>query len=202
MSLIKNGNWIDPKGRDIPRDVIPMDTRKEDRLAERVYKRTLKLQERIAKEKKTIESMILDHLTATAEKYGEEWKGNATIRDYSNTVKITVNISERITFGPKLQIAKQKIDALLVKWSADANPNIRAIMTDAFDTDNPGKVNAHKILRLRNLKIKDKEWQEAMDLIDESLTVTGSKRYIRIDAKPERDQAVDFEPLSLNWSKL
>ena len=51
-----------------------------------------------------------------ADKYDEEWEGNATIYNFSKDKQIDIKISKHITFNEKLQIAKKKIDACLATW--------------------------------------------------------------------------------------
>jgi hypothetical protein len=53
----------------------------------------------------------------------------------------------------------------------------------AFDVDQKGRINVKEILGLRKLKIRNKKWQKAMDLIDDARTVMSNKAYIRFQKR-------------------
>ncbi|MCK3776455.1 DUF3164 family protein [Ensifer sesbaniae] len=78
-----------------------------------------------------------------AEKFGAKIggkKGNRTYQSYDGLQKVTVQVSDQITFGAELQIAKNLIDECLNEWSADSRPEIQAIVTRAFNTQKEGQV--------------------------------------------------------------
>ncbi|WP_375673355.1 DUF3164 family protein, partial [Bartonella sp. CL25QHWL] len=90
---------------------------------------------------------------------------------------------------PQLQIAKSLLDECLNEWSADARPEIRAIITRAFNTDKEGKVNRGEIFMLLRLDIDDPRWKEAMRAIRESFRVTTSKEYVRFYERDSLESA-------------
>lgn len=122
----------------------------------------------------------LDQLLA--EKYGVTIggkKGNRTYTTYDGLQRIQVQVSDQITFGPELQIAKTLIDACLTEWSAESRPEIQAIVTRAFNTDREGQVNRSDVFMLLRLEIEDERWQRAMEAIRDAIRVTGTKEYVR-----------------------
>lgn len=117
-----------------------------------------------------------------AEKFGAKIggrKGNRTYQSYDGLMKVTVQVSDQIVFGPELQVAKSLIDECLNEWSAGSRPEIQAIVTRAFNTDKEGQVNRSDVFMLLRLEIGDPRWNNAMDAIRSAIRVTGSKEYIR-----------------------
>jgi hypothetical protein len=105
--------------------------------------------------------------------------GNVELNSFDGTLRVEVQVSKLVTYGPQLEIAKTIVDECLTAWGAGSRPEIRAIVADAFDVDQKGKVNRQALLRLKRLDIEDARWQEAMRLISEAEKPDGTKRYIR-----------------------
>lgn len=106
-------------------------------------------------------------------------KGNRTYQTIDGKMKVQVQVSDLISFGPELQIAKTLLDECLTEWSAESRPEIQAIVTRAFNTDKEGQINKSELFMLLRLDIEDERWQRAMEAIRNSITVTGSKEYVR-----------------------
>lgn len=106
-------------------------------------------------------------------------KGNRTYQTYDGLMKIQVQVSDLITFGPELQVAKALIDECLTEWSADSRPEIQSIVTRAFNTEKEGQVNRADVFMLLKLEIDDTRWKKAMEAVRDAIRVTGSKEYVR-----------------------
>lgn len=106
-------------------------------------------------------------------------KGNKTLMSIDGRFKVQVQVADYIDFGPQLQIAKGLVDECLNEWSADARPELKAIVTRAFNTDKAGQINRAEIFKLLRLEIADPRWQRAMDAIRDAMRVVGSKTYVR-----------------------
>lgn len=106
-------------------------------------------------------------------------KGNRTYSTFDGLQKVVVQIQDTIDFGPQLQQAKTLLDECMNEWAANARPEIKAIITRAFNTDKEGKVNRSEIFMLLRLDISDERWLEAMRAIREAMRVTSSKEYVR-----------------------
>ena len=106
-------------------------------------------------------------------------KGNRTYQTFDGLKKVVVSVADFIDFGPQLQVAKTLIDECLNEWSADSRPEIRAIVTRAFNTDKEGQINRSEILMLLRMQIEDERWLKAMAAIRDAMRVTGSKEYVR-----------------------
>ncbi|WP_242526232.1 DUF3164 family protein [Novosphingobium sp. KA1] len=107
-------------------------------------------------------------------------KGNLTFTSFDGLLKICVQVSENVVFGPELQVAKGLVDQCLREWSAGSRDEIRAIINRAFDVDNQGRINRNDLFSLLRLEIEDARWQDAMRAIRDSIRVVGSKRYVRM----------------------
>ena len=106
-------------------------------------------------------------------------KGNRTYQTYDGLMKIQVQVSDLISFGPELQVAKALIDECLTEWSADSRPEIQSIVTRAFNTEKEGQVNRADVFMLLKLEIDDSRWKKAMEAVRDAIRVTGSKEYVR-----------------------
>lgn len=106
-------------------------------------------------------------------------KGNRTYQSFDGLLKVQVSVSDFVVFGAQLQIAKGILDELLNEWSAEARPEIRAIITRAFNTDKEGQVSRSDIYSLLRMDVRDERWQEAMRAIRDAMRIVGSKEYVR-----------------------
>lgn len=123
-------------------------------------------------------------------------KGNRTYSTFDGLQKVVVQIQDTIDFGPQLQQAKTLLDECMNEWAANARPEIKAIITRAFNTDKEGKVNRSEIFMLLRLDISDERWLEAMRAIREAMRVTSSKEYVRFYT---RDTIQDpWKPVTIN----
>lgn len=122
-------------------------------------------------------------------KAGNRGKGNRTYMSFDGCLKVTVQVADYVDFGPELQIAKQLVDECLNEWAAESRPEIRAIVTRAFNTDREGKINRSEIFMLLRLDIEDERWQRAMTAIRDAMRVVGRKEYVRFAMRPDAKSA-------------
>lgn len=118
-----------------------------------------------------------------AQEYGARLggkKGNITIYTYDGLYKLEVRVQAHLDFGPELQTAKALFDECLTEWSADAPPELQAIVSRAFNTDSAGKVSRTGIFVLLKTESEDPRWQNAVRAIRDAMVVIGSKTYVRM----------------------
>ena len=113
--------------------------------------------------------------------------------------KVEVRVADHIDFGPELQIAKQLVDECLNEWSAESRPEIRSIVTRAFNTDKEGQINRAEVFMLLRLEISDARWQEAMRAIKDAIRVVGSKTYVRCSKRDSHDAA--WQAITIDLAK-
>ncbi|MDH5525550.1 MAG: DUF3164 family protein [Desulfobulbaceae bacterium] len=139
-------------------------------------------------------------LELSAEKYDAKLggaRGNVTLTSFDGKYQVLRAVSDQLDFDENLQAAKALIDECLRKWTSDSGPEVRAVIDDAFQVDKKGRINAKRILGLRKLKINDEKWLRAMDAINDSITVIGSRTYFRIY---ERDDRGNYRQIPLDFS--
>lgn len=189
----------DAKGNLVPVELVAPASQLEDETVRKVIGYAMALSEQVARFKgHTFEDLgALEALLA--QEYNQTKggaKGNKTFMSHDGLYKVQVQVADHIDFGPQLQIAKELIDECLNEWAADSRPEIRAIVTRAFNTDKAGQINKSEIFMLLRLEIEDSRWQEAMRAIRDAMRVVGSKTYIRCYQRDARDapwQAVTID---------
>lgn len=200
MSDINKDDYMkDRKGRLVPVSQISdydlaMDTFVREQVAAAKVKR-----DELSEFKRRAFDECYAWLDLVAEKYGRTRggaKGNVTFPTFDGSQQITIRVQETLVFGPELQIAKDLFDECVTEWSKDANVNLQAIVSDAFQVDKEGQLNTGRILSLRRVKIQDERWIKAMDAISESLQVAMSKTYINFREKDESGKLVNI-PLDI-----
>lgn len=187
VDKLPEGYLRDSAGRLVPVANIKPEHLLEDDLVRKLADTALEHSKRLADFKAAAFEEIGVLVSLLAQKYGAQpggSKGNLTLNSFDGSIRVQVAVGDRMEFGPELQAAKGLIDDCLERWSQGANPHIRAIIHDAFDVGDQGKIQIDRILALRRLAIDDPTWQNAMQAIGDALRVTSSKRYIRFYRRP------------------
>ena len=182
----ENGMWIDAAGTQVPPKYIDPVEKKRDAMVEKNFRQAIQMQQRLRKFKEAVLRDINKYLDWLAEQNGEDALspgGNYKLRNFSGNRRIQLKISKVIDFDERLQLAKQKIDACLEEWSEGANDKLKLVIFDAFKVDRKGNVDTKRILGLRKLKISDPQWKEAMDLIADAITVSGTRQYLLFETR-------------------
>ena len=177
----KKGRWIDSKGDAIPPKYIDPVEKKRDQLVEKLICQAKKLNKQIVKFKTATLADIEKYLDEVEKMYGVKVKtkeGNKILASFSNTEKVMVKINKFIDFDERLSIAKTLIDECITRWSKGADDKIKLLVEDAFKVDKQGNLDKERILSLRKIKIKSKDWQKAMEIIADSVKVVGKRTYL------------------------
>jgi hypothetical protein len=172
----------DAKGNLVPVETIKPADRLEDETVRKVIGYARELSGQIGRFKQHTFDDLGAFEALLAQEYGATKggaKGNKTFMSFDGLLKVQVQVQDAIDFGPQLQVAKSLIDECLNEWAADSRPEIRAIVTRAFNTDRAGKINRAEIFMLLRLDIEDGRWQRAMAAIRDAMRVVGSKIYVR-----------------------
>jgi len=160
------------------------------------------LSEQVARQKAHVLSDLDAFEAILAQEYGSKIggkKGNKTIFSFDRLHKVEVRINDMIDFGPELQIAKALVDECLNEWAEDARPELRAIITNAFNTEQEGKVNRAEIVKLTKLPIEEPRWIRAMEAIRDAQRVIGSKLYVRCARRETFDG--EWEYITVDMAK-
>ncbi|MBF0888076.1 DUF3164 family protein [Gluconobacter cadivus] len=200
MSHNPDDYMTDSAGRLVPRANVKPEDLLQDELVRKLFERARTIRETMRQFREDADSDIRAFLDLLADQYGAKKggaKGNLTLSTYDGCERVTIAISDTITFGPELQIAKELVDSCLTRWTEGGNANIRAVVTDAFDVGKEGKLNVSKILGLRRLSIDDEEWKRAMQAITDAVKVNASRSYIRFHERASPDSAFIQVPLDI-----
>ncbi|MEN8134301.1 MAG: DUF3164 family protein [Thermodesulfobacteriota bacterium] len=195
----QNGDWIDSMGDAVPARHVQKTDKKRDAMVERLFKKAQTVHQQLAALRSLIDRQVDYFLTASAAEAGMELNnpgGNYTFPNFSGNRRLIIKTNACIDFDERLQFAKTKIDSCLDRWSKGGDSNLRAVVFDAFQVDLKGRVDIKRILRLRKLQIKDREWREAMDLITVAITITGRKTYCHFQVRKNRDS--EWETIRLD----
>jgi hypothetical protein len=184
----KNGRWIDATGQPVPPKYINQVDKKRDALVERLNKVAVDLNKRLADFRVKVLDDVEKYLSDLETQYDVEARtkeGNKMLSNFSNTLRMEVKINKFIEFDERLAIAKEIIDDCIRKWSQGADDKITVLVMDAFKVDKKGKIDRDRVLGLKKLNIKDKDWAKAMDIIYDSIVVVGARAYLRFSMKDE-----------------
>lgn len=192
-----------PKGEDVAVELVPEWDYRRHVIVEEVFQEIEGLQKEMQELSGQIDKIITDYLKKSAKKakVEGEWKGNFELTNFSQTKKICVRINDCIYFDERLNLAKEKIDSCINRWSSE-NTNhqgryIEAIIKEAFNVDKKGSVNKAQILRLLKVNINDKEWIAAQKLIKDSMQISETKRYKNFKIKESGEK---WELVNLNFN--
>lgn len=172
----------DSQGRLVPiENIAPVDLLRDD-LVHNLLQRARELSRLIAQFKQDAFDEIEAFCELSSVEYGVQHggkKGNLKLTTYDGEYYVQRAVADRITFDERLQTAKILIDECLNEWSGDARPELKTLITDAFQVDKTGKIATGKILSLRRLDIKDAKWLRAMEALSDSLQVLNTATYLR-----------------------
>lgn len=168
--------------------LVPVETISElDKLRDQLVRSVVSVAEEHAAKTATIKGAMLDDIQAlvdlSAERYDKKLggiKGNVTLHSFDGKYRLQRDVSDTIAFDEQLQVAKELVNKCIKKWSPGSRPEMVALINDAFQVDKQGRINTARILGLRRLDIEDETWKKAMEAISNSLSVVGSRTYVRI----------------------
>ncbi len=178
-----DGYMENARGHQVPLDQVKEIDRVRHELVMDTVAYWLVLQAQIAKFKVDTLADIAAFVQLAAEQYGANvggHKGNVTLMSYDGRYKLVRSIAEHLQFDERLQAARALLGECIRDWTRDSPTQLQALVDDAFQVDQEGRVNTGRILGLRRLQINDERWKRAMDAISDSLQVVGSKSYIRL----------------------
>lgn len=200
MNNIPEGYLKDGKGNLVAIANVKQTDLIKDEFVQKACAKALAMQEKLAEFKRSLMAEADDFIELLAQEHGVSLggkKGNTQLRSFDNTLRVNIQTQERIELGPELSLAKKLIDECLDEWTEGGNQNIRAIVSQTFNTDKQGSLNPQRILALRKLEITDEsgKWQKAMNIIAESVGVIDSCRFIRFYKQDEKgiEQAISLD---------
>ena len=178
------GYVLDAKDRLVPASAVKPVQALEDQTVRKIIGYAVDLANQISRFKINVFADTSSFMSLAAEQYGvtkrgAEGKGNITFTTYDGLMQVKVQVADHLAFGPELHTARRLFDECLVDWTADARPELRTIVTDAFQTDKEGQVSRDAIFRLLRIDFDDERWKQGQEAIKDSIRIVGSKAYCR-----------------------
>lgn len=202
MNEIKT--WKDETGMEIPVSRITKNEKHRERMAKRLLKLALILNEKLSELKTEFRDICREVYDAALEENNIDKatrKGNFTWFNFDRSIKIETNINELIKFDPMLiGMCQAKLNEFLDNAIQATDDFIKPIIMEAF-TQSRGDLDAKRVMGLLKHKsrIKDSRYHEAMDLLEKSITRPSSKTYFRIHQK---DTEGEYQSIDLNFSSV
>ena len=195
--------WFDEAGTRIPYNRTTALERRMEAKSGKLLREAKKLNKALTEYKELIrqESMELFEAFMAEKEVKGERKGNFTWFNFDRSVKIEVNVSERVTFDDlTITAARERLDAFIESNVTGKVEFIKEMVNDAFKTSR-GQLDSKKVMGLMKyrVKIKDADFHAALDLIEESIRRPESKIYYRIS---ERDKNGQYNAIDLNFSNI
>lgn len=190
------------KGALVPVEMIKAQHQLEDETVRKIMGYALALSEQVSRFKGHVYEDLGAFDAILEQQYGATKggpKGNRTYQSYDGLMKVEVRVADLLDFGPELQVAKTLLDECLNEWSADARPEVRALITKTFNTDKEGQVNRALVFTLLGLEVADPRWNRAMDALREAIRIVGSKTYYRIQTRPSIEAG--WETVTIDLAK-
>lgn len=214
MALTKTENgvtyWLNRNGKYIPLKNVQKHMQRKDKVVDGIIGRVVSLRERMKREKLKIISDVNKYLSwhqrVILKEHGIKDKdhnfadGNVILSNYANTAAVELKINNMIVFDEQLQVAKKMVDSCVKRWSKGSRNEIRLLVDDAFNVDKKGKINTWMILRLTKYNINDKEWKAAMKIILDSMQVAGTRQYLNMKVRKDKDSK--WQTINLSFSSL
>ena len=194
------GYIADARGRLVPESLVRPEDALEDQAVRRILAYGLDLADQIARFRAHTFSDLAALMDVIAGKYGRARggrRGNCTFTSYDGRLKVTVQVQDRLAFGPELHVAKELIDDCVSDWTSQSGAEVRTLVQHAFETDREGLVNRVAIFRLLRIEIDDERWRRAQDAIRDSIRTIGSKTYVRLYARPAPEQGWRPVPIDI-----
>lgn len=179
---IPEGYMQDSQGRLVPKSMVKEIDKIRDELVLSMVKKAKEVNKLLTEFKKSTFEQFQAFCDLSSAEYERDLggaKGNVTLISYDGGLMVKRAVAELLVFDERLQTAKALIDDCIKDWSEESVPEMLVLINDAFQVDKAGNVNIKRILSLRKFAIEDDRWQKAMQAISDSLTVSGSKEYIR-----------------------
>ncbi len=190
------------KGTMIPIEMVKEHHLKRHIAVTKIFNKADQLQARIIAVKRQVLKEVMKY---------QEWKvaflktgapefANLQLSNYNNTVLIQFKTNKLQEFDDTLQYAQATLSEYFQEITEEANQELQLIVTEAFKMDEKGFVNSAKLFGLFQYNITNPKWKKAMELLNESITVTGSKEYLIIKHRPTNRSKWKY--LNLNFSSL
>lgn len=195
--------WKDETGNLVQTARLSKTERLMERAAGAILKESIRLHNDLARHKNNISTLCQEvYETYFRERNLEpNGKGNFTFYNFDRTIKIEVEVNDRIEFDEMgINASKQLLDEFLMENVTTKEDIIRQLIIDAFSTSR-GKLDNKKIMNLirYRTKVKNAKFAKAIDFLEQSIRKPDSRVYFRVW---QREPGGKFESIDLNFSSI
>lgn len=205
MIQTKSEAWIDESGLKVPYDRLTKFEISKEKAAAKVVREAKKINASLKAFKTFINDISLqvriDFYKERQCEIKDSSKGNYTWFNFDRSIKVEVSIQDRIVFDDlTIKLAKEKLDQFLQENTNPKDEIVREIINDAFSTSR-GNMDVKKVTNLLKYRtrVKNVVFQEALNLIQESIRKPSSRAYFRIF---EKDESGAYKLIDLNLSSI
>lgn len=200
----KQSHWQDEAGENIPYNRTTKYERKAERVLASLGKGAIDLNAKLSafKDKVANEAQGLydAYMQEKNGKIGKN-KGNVTLFNFDRSLKVQVDVTERITFDDlAIQNVQNKLMSFIDEAVSSEKDFIKSIVQSAFETSR-GKLDVKKVLSLKKHadRIKNPTYHEAMKELDAAIRRPKSKTYFRVSVRNEQG---GYDDVQLNFAAL
>ena len=199
----KDKLWTDEAGIAIPFNRTTPAERLKERKAASIVAEAQKINCQLTDFKEKVRQLCNEVYAAVMTENGAKTdaKGNFTWFSFDRSIKIEVNINERIDFDDlTIKASKEKFDEFLSENITGKAEFAKELVQEAFSTSR-GRLDAKKVMSLLKYKskIKDSKFQEAVELLEKSIRKPESRTYFRVWQK---DSEGKYQNIDLNFSSI
>ncbi len=193
---------VDARGSLVPEDAVkPIDLMRDELVLSAVDE-VMALRERMQEIKietmEKIDNFVRLAAAAHGVKLGGE-KGSLFLKSFDGSLKVEIGISESLDFTESIHAAKKLIDEYLVEITKDSSADLKMIVGKAFRVKQ-GRMDVRRILELRSYNISDPRWEQAMNIIADSIRIASSTRCLRIYKQANKEDK--YQLLNLNFNTI
>lgn len=178
--------------------------REQDKLRDRVVSDIAADALRLNKALKTLKDKALrdidDLVSIAGEKYDMKLggpKGNVSITSFDGAFKVQRVYADRISYTEEMEVAKAKVFECIRSWGEESNKHLLTLATNAFRLNRNNEISISRVTEMMRAEIDDPEWKKAMAAVKDSLTVSGSAVYVRVQ---ERDADGKYQTIILDMA--
>lgn len=192
--------WQDEAGNHIMWNQLKQVEKVNETITYNIAKAALKANAQLVKLKAFIVASVQKAIDAFHADYKGKrtaFKGNYTIYNFDQSIKVEVHVSSPIKFDDMLiQKAKDLLDEFLKDGISAKNSYIKDMVLSAFETRR-GQMDVKKILALKRYadRITDSRYTDAMQLIDSAIRRPDTATYYRVLVKNDQGK---FENIALS----
>jgi len=180
----------DAQGQSVPVRYVNRYDRQRDRLVRQIAEDWARERLRIRALYETTEARLrlLEDLAAegrTDRKLGR--RGNFQATTFDGLIQASRSARYELRFDDRLRVAQEIIDEIIQEKAEGIDEDLAALIKGVFRPTGDGFLSQARVMGLFRLKIKHPRWQEAMDLIRDSIESRRGKNLLAVREKRSRD---------------